>query len=264
MITLVIGIDGKTLPQLLRTHLTWKLVRPELWEWPWIVFYDPAHISSGEVFHLRNLLHVPDISFVPWDKSHYHSQREKMVTGHVYVPAEHCRTKWFCKIDTDTMALDNSESWPQPDWFESENVMVASNWGYTRAKGGGPLNDDLDRWCEVLEAFGDKCFNTPRVGLADKISSRDHPKGPKMKMQRLASWICFQKLSWVQEMAALFSLQCGSYTLPVPSHDTSLWYAALRSQAPFHFAKMTKWGWANRLTMKSINNEVDKVLERYA
>ena len=113
--TLVIGIDQATIKQLHRTHLTWKLVRPQLWDWPWIVFYDPGQIDNQTIFHLRTMMDVPDITFIPWRHDHYHSQREKMVTGHVYVPAEHCRTTWFCKIDTDTMAIENNEPWPHPD-----------------------------------------------------------------------------------------------------------------------------------------------------
>jgi len=265
--TIIMGVDESTIKQAMETHKTWKLVRPEVCSWPWMIFFDPKSVTLRDVSHLKRLLQLNRVHFIPWYDDHYHSQREKMVTGHVFVPAEHCNTEWSCKIDTDAMAVENDKKWPLPEWFEPENgrhnVMIASNWGYTRAKGGGPLKDDLDVWCETLEAFGDAYFDTPRVGLAEKISSRDHPKGPKMKMQRLASWICFQKTSWVKAMSKLFSDHCGHHTLPVPSHDTSLWYSALRSGERFQFAKMGRYGFTNRLTMKSIRNKVQEVVEKY-
>lgn len=214
---------------------------------------------------LHNKIHLSQVTYLPWSSKDYASQREKMVTGHVYVPVEHCKTEWFLKIDTDAIAHDPAPLWPDPTWFEPDghgqyNVMIASSWGYTRAKGGGVLNDDLDAWCEELETFGDIYFKTSRIGLADLIGSRSHPKGPKMRMTRLASWICFQRTGWVRSIAKLFEERYGHHRLPVPSHDTSLWYAALRSGARFQFAKMTTHGWMNRLTMRSISEQVSKVL----
>jgi hypothetical protein len=260
--TIVVGIDAATIEQLKLTYKTWKLVRPFLWDWPWIIFYDPRSLELKDIGELRRTLDVKDIQFIPWYDNHYHSQREKMVTGHVFVPAEHCQTEWFCKIDTDAIAESNKAIWPKQEWFMPDehgqyNVMIASGWGYTRAKGGGPLNDDVRRWWEVLESFGDKVFKTPRIDIEGKI--KPHPKGDKLKIHRLASWVCFQRTGWVREMAKLFAQYFPHHTLPVPSHDTPLWHAALRSGARFTSDKMTRYGWCNRLSMSSIRQTVNEV-----
>ena len=269
--TVVIGIDRGTIEQFKTTFPAWKRLRPEIFEWPWLVFFEPENekaLTSQELGSLYVDLGVQDIEFVAWNKNHYHSQREKMVTGHVFVPARAVNTKWFVKIDTDAYATDPRPVWPKPDWFEPDdagelNAFVGSKWGYTRAKGGGPLNDDLRAWCQALEAFGDVAFpDTPRLEIERRISSWDHPKGPKMRWKegRLASWICFQRTDWVQQMAGLFNEHCGDCTLPVPSHDTALWYAAVRSQQRFTVTKMSRYGFANRCTMGSLRSEVGKVL----
>lgn len=271
--TVVVGIDKKTFQQFLVTYPTWKANRPELFNMPWIIFFDDTEqygVTSREIEYLYRHLRVKDdrILFVPWTGGTYETQRQKMVTGHVYVPATHVKTRWFVKIDTDAIAHDSKPLWPDPTWFEANkdvghNVMIGSAWGYTRAKGGGPLNDDLDAWCEALESWGDKVFSTPRLGIGELIGARDHRKGPKMFMTRLASWVCFQQTEWVRAMAFCFNVHCGAFGLPVPSQDTSLWYAAKRAGDPILYAKMAKRGWLNRTTMNSLKSEAEAVLLRY-
>jgi hypothetical protein len=256
--TVVVGIDRRSAEQLMVSHVTWWKLRNELWQKPWLIFWDDSPdtgLRESEIQRIAQTLDIKNARFVRWNGP-YASQREKMVSGHVFVPAEHCQTDWFMKIDTDAIAVANTETWPDPAWFSGEFCMIASSWGYTKAKGGGPLGDDIRAWCDALEEFGDQAFKQPRLELSAHISS----SGSKIIMRRMASWICFHHTPWVQSMAEKFSSYCGRRRLPVPSHDTSLWYAAERSKQKYHLQKMNRYGWAVRNGLKAVRRETAKVL----
>lgn len=274
--TVVVGIDQATIQQFRTTFPTWKVVRPFLWDLPWIIFFEPhgeKALNKQDIKALHADLGLKNVEYVAWDPNNYHSQREKMVTGHVYVPARYCKTRWFLKLDTDAIAHDPDIEWPLKAWFQKVNkhgepteynAFAGSKWGYTRAKGGGPLNDDLTAWCDALDTWGDTVYDTERPDWRTNIKALDHPKGPRLHLPRLASWICFHNTAWVQETAALLEGVCGKNRLPVPSHDTSLWYAAMRSKKKFVITKMHRFGWMNRVSMGSIRSETEKVLKEYA
>jgi len=245
-LTVVVGVDSHTVNFLKLTLPTWKQRRPILWEVPWLIFHDG--LSAEELEWVKSIRHKRHLTLVAWS-GQYFDQREKMLTGHVFVPCEFVRTSWWVKIDCDAIAVSSEVEWPNPEWFERDqdgvyNRLIASPWSYTRSK---PDANDLEKWCDTLEDWGD-IFGTPRMGLKDHI--REHSKGPKMKMTRLASWIQFHRTEWVKSIAESCSEHFGEYRLPVPSHDTTLWIAAARSGVRFQFAKQQKFGWTNRTTMK--------------
>lgn len=264
--TVVIGVDKATLPYLLTNLPTWRLLRQNLWERPWLVFFDPSE-SKGiqDVDVVLDALGASDATLIEWNGNHagYPTQREKMLSGHVYV-SRHVRTDWFVKIDCDAIAHHPAE-WPKAEWFADdadgrEPVLVGPKYGYTRAKsGGGTLWD----WCERMEQFGDRYFRTPRAGWESLIGDLDHRRGPKMKKRRWVSWLGWQRADWVREMADLFERECGPGRLPLPSHDSCLWMAADRAGELVRVGSDMKAGWANRLQVSSCRKLVAEVMEQY-
>lgn len=266
--TVVIGLDQQTARQLLVTAPTWRKHKPVLWQWPWLIFFDPDPpngIASADIDRLAHQelgLSPEQVQIVGWPfhRITYESQRERMLTGHVFVPPIFVRTEWFVKIDTDAIAVDD-RSWPEPTWFDTPKgeqpaVVVASGWNYTKAKGGG---GDIHQWAETLESFGDRaCEGTERLGLHGRID------GDKIKMPRFASWICFQRTSWVRQAAQQISMACGPYRLPVPSQDTVLWYLAERSGARYLAAKQKKWGWTNVSRIEPLQKKAAEVMGEQA
>jgi hypothetical protein len=175
-----------------------------------------------------------------------------MLSGHVYI-SRAIQTEWFLKIDVDAIALERT-NWPNPDWFDDDTVLVGPGWGYWRSKGS---KYSLTEWCEILEQFGDKHFGTPRQEWVERIGSWDHPKGPKLRdRRRWVSWLAFQRTSWVREMAKLYEQDYGNGMLPVPSHDTSLWAAAVRSNAKVNVVQV-KPAWTNRVSLSGCKKTVE-------
>jgi hypothetical protein len=242
--TTVVVVDRRTIQYLLITSPTWPEVVKQS---PWLIVYDGGQQQGiSKPNELRQLLGRPGSDHVmEWVGATYETQRERMLTAHVYASAL-VETEWMLKIDCDSFH-DGRTRWPDPSWFNDDAVLIGNSWGYWRAKGGG---GDLEDWVETLESFGDRHYGTPRAGWSSLIGSRDHPKGPKLKETRLASWICFQKTKWVHEVAAKFAEDYGDYRLPVPSHDTSLWAAARRSNSHVRLVQAKNYGWHNRTTLR--------------
>ena len=251
--TCVVGVDAHCLPYLKHTVPTWRKNQPALFERPWLVFFDPKQVTRDEV--AESGLRGPTFEYVPWIGTEYENQRASMLSAHVYI-CRQIQTPYSLKIDCDALAVEPVE-FPKAEWFEGEPVICGSQFGYTRAKGGG---GDLDEWVERLEAFGDKHFGTERAGWADKIRSREHPKGAKLGIRRFVSWIGFQRTDWVRQMCDLFESDFGPGKLPVPSQDTSLWAAAVRSGSTMFASKQVTKGWANRTSVRGCAKVAKEIL----
>ena len=243
--TVVVGVDKHCLGYLEHTVATWRHNQPGLFSRPWIVFYDPTQLPN--VMDVKRALMPYDCRYVPWLGSTYANQREKMLSGHVYI-SRLVETPYSLKIDCDAIAMEPVE-FPKVAWFEDDPVLVGPSWGYTRAK---PTGEDLFVWVETMEKLGDTWFGTPRAGWKEHVGSLGHRKGPKMGdgHGRFVSWLGFQRTDWVCEMAARFESECGAGRLPLPSHDTSLWMAAVRQGALMRYGKAMKAGWTNRVSKR--------------
>lgn len=238
-ITVVVGVDAVTIQQLAVSLPTWRKNRPELWKCPWIVFRDRDQVILGDVdgFPVNSKL----VCWPPMDTQvKYETQREKMVTGHIFVPAMYAETPWSLKIDTDALALD-SRPWIQDEWFEPDlqgrfNAIVASPWSYAKPKGGGGTVED---WARKLEAWCDEVYpGSPRLGLAERIV------GNKIIYPRIASWLSVYHVPWLRQLAEACK-SCGEYRLPVPSQDTVAHYYAARRGDRIHRTNMKRFGWTN-------------------
>ena len=226
-ITLCLGLDAKTIEQFIVSSPTWHKFHPELWGWPWFVFYDPAQITQQQVTSAVMRLSCPaQLHTEPWNPPvSYASQREKMLSGWVYGPPAHVTTPWFMKLDADAIAVRACKDWIDSSWFASDqngwhNVWIASSWPYSKAKGG---RGDIYDWARWLEEAGDQLWpDTPRLGLAEHIS------GSKIKYPRMASWFSFYRAGWARLAAGWAATVSGYGSLPVPSQDTWHWYCATR------------------------------------
>lgn len=246
-ITVVVGVDAVTIQQLEVSLPTWRKNRPELWQCPWIVFADrdsPSLFTGDAWCKIIDVPTIPQTQLVCWPpvgaKVQYETQRAKMVTGHVFIPAMYAKTPWSLKIDTDALALD-SRPWLQGEWFEPDlqgrfNAIVASPWSYAKPKGGGGTVED---WARKLEAWGDEVYpGSPRLGLAERIV------GNKIIYPRIASWLSVYHVPWLRQLAEACK-SCGEYRLPVPSQDTVAHYYAARRGDRIHRTNMKRFGWTN-------------------
>lgn len=259
--TIVVGVDAKTWPQLQLSIQTWIKYRPEMWQLPWIVFADTTQLDPVAVGReLMETYRVRNLTQVNWPPPNvaYDSQREKMLTGHVYVPALYAATKWHAKIDTDVTAC-RREDWLPADWFEPDAGInglpsyVAPRWSYTKGAGFLP----------TLDAWGDR---TPPLSSKSPLNIDQEPDQLRVGHSRMCSWVSFYRTDFTRLVAACcdptFHVDSGptTFKLPVPSQDTVAWYVAARLGL-FHRIKNQKaLGWDNHSRIDDLRRRVEEIL----
>ncbi len=144
-LTVVVAFDEEYVAKLRQSWPTWMAFRPWIREIPVLLIYD-AELDL-QCVDLSFLGTHPNVRLVPWSMPDAKTQRERMLTALVHVPAREVQTNWYLKLDADTYAT-RSTKWVYDEWFgpiddEFPPVWVASPWGYTK-----PANTiaKLDEW----------------------------------------------------------------------------------------------------------------------
>jgi hypothetical protein len=258
-ITVVVGVDAKTFPQLQASWPTWAKYRAEMWAMPWLVFHD--QLNRDQVVDFVHSIGVPQFQVVPWPPQLapydvYASQRERMLTGHVWVPAEHVRTSWHMKIDTDVVATRH-DNWFQPEWFEDHpqhgqmNCYVAPRWGYT--KGVGFL-EALDDWGDKI---ADLCHRpNPRLNIPQQ------PGQLRVGHERMCSWLSYYNVEFTKLCTSLLESSKSKWRLPVPSQDTFMWYVGARLGLHHNIVNMKRLGWDNISRLDALRQRVAEILAK--
>jgi hypothetical protein len=257
-LTVTVGLDAATLQQWRISLPTIAKYRSRLFKCPWLIFYDWEQVVADQIIQTiesTGLDKSPHIKLVAWpeEEDGFASQRAKMLTGFVFLPAEHVRTDWTMKIDTDAIALHEGKKWLWDDWFDGDYVLVAPKWGYSKPKGD---NRTAIEWAESLESFGDKVFaGTPRINLVEKVD------GNKISHGRFCSWVSYYRTAWLREMSWLLDEHCGRRKMPVPSQDTVHWYMSERGRYKTKIVNMKKFGWTNCPRIKTLREQAGKALD---
>ena len=262
--TVCLAIDENTLKQLACSWLTWRKFHPELFERPWIIMYDAESVDYQRAITQAYTMGVPHAACIGWPIAEYstekgrvlpefETQREKMVSAHLYV-AQWVRTTYLLKIDTDAICVDD-RPWPMAEWFKDMPAVIASPWGYCKAKGGGGT---VDEWAEKLEAWGDAAFpDTHRLNLANLIK----PGSNKIIVPRFCSWLAFYRTAFYKDVADKCEQYCGNCKLPVPSEDTTRWYAQVRTGARLMRVNMKRHGWTNISRYSDLQAKVNELCQ---
>jgi len=246
--TVCIAIDHATSAQFMVSHRSWKKHHPAMFARPWLIMFDgwgDKALDRHNVEAIAKHAGVPHAHLVRWPPvkigthqpcAEYETQREKMVSAHVYA-AEWCLTPYILKVDTDAVALE-SRQFPLDEWFNDYPAVVAPSWGYTKAKGGGGTVLD---WCRKLEEWGDKITRQPRLLLENCINE----SGTKILMNRFCSWLAFYRVDIAKRCAGACASHCGDCRLPVPSEDTTRWYFLARRRELIRKVNQKRHGWTN-------------------
>lgn len=138
--TTVVAVDDGHLRQLKLVWPTWRKHRPQIMEHPLLLICDAAVARRIWRDRLAFLDH-PDLQIETCDmpdaeRNDDVTQREKMLSGLVFGAAQHVKTPWYLKLDTDTVALKPGD-WLQDSWFGTNDagqlpVFVSNPWGYTK------------------------------------------------------------------------------------------------------------------------------------
>ena len=182
---------------------TWKY-KPQFADKRLYVF----HHGFKSLDRLKALWPADKLDLIEWNMDAAESQRELMLSAFVLGAAQAVVEPYFVKLDADTFFTDSQDVFLPKDF---KYDLYAHKWGYTKP---GWWVNKLQAWSELQEYTGPTNSGTK----ADK---------------RIISWCCLHKTEFVRKCA-----KAAGSRLPVPSHDTFLWFLADRFDD-------CKWGACN-------------------
>lgn len=257
--TTVCAVDERYLPLMRLSWQTWRKHRREIFQKPLLVM---SAVPASDLDFVRKdhpntrIVDIPPLASV--------SMRERVFTAFIQLAPWLVETKWFFKLDVDTVARwsdphvshwcasnlvappmrPEDSSVPQDNECDpaKQPVFVASPWNYTKPADAVVR---LDAWADgVPELAKFPALNLPFDPKSDKVITRG----------RVASFTYFGRTDWHRWLAGL----CR--TLPVPSQDTLTWYVARRTGAFFRQHKMKRHGWSF-CRHRTLATEVKQILE---
>ena len=158
-----------------------------------------------------------NVTVIPWDQAT--DDRARCLSTFVFGVAEHIHTPYWMKLDCDARPKGATFAWPA----YHGSTITAHRWGYTKVKGDP---NATRHWLNVLDAWwgGEALFP---AGL---------PVRRRHGHRRINSFCSIEKTEFTRRLAE----RCGQ-DLPVPSQDTTAWYAATRWGEPIQRVNMKKW-----------------------
>lgn len=204
--TLVTAVTPNYLEKLKLTAPTW-VWKPQFKGAPLLVYANGFDDPEETLDFLYELF--DEVTIIDWTMPKYDSQRELMLSAFVLGAPFEVKTPYWVKIDCDAFFFNNQQV------FTDEHFgydIAGSKWHYS--KPGRWLND-LDDWADKNNIPGKRYLKPEQVAEAVASGRFGH--------NRFASWICLHKTDFTIEAAKL-----AGNRLPIPSHDTYLWYMAER------------------------------------
>ena len=257
-ITLVVGIDANCFEQLKLSWRTWRLNRPEMWGWPMLLFFDRDQLSYNAVVDFGSeVMRHPNFQAVSWPlpgtpREAYSSQRDLMLSGHLFVPAQCATTEYAMKLDTDATARPHPR-WLEQEWFAPDDrgrlpAWVCPRWFYTKGKQFLPI---LERWADGI----------PGIGSMPRLNIPQEPDQLRVGHARMCSWCSYFNCDFLRWAAETCWSSLSEFRLPVPSHDTVLFYLSERTKLHKKIASQKAVGWDNHPRMAVLVNAVNAILK---
>lgn len=227
--TVVTAVSNSGLLKKLQLTLpTWHL-KLQFQGKPLLIF---KHGLNDEDFDFARL-YFPDLTLIDWDMPLYDTERELMLSSFI-LGVNHIKTPYWFKIDSDCFAV-NSQDFITDEDFEYD--MCSHPWGYTKP----------GYWLQQLDNFFYR-KNDP-IDLSIRVVGH----------RRIISFCCLHKTDFVREVKEA----CGD-RLPVPSHDTVIWYYAEKWQRKWRTKNFKRLGFQHVHHLRSLKNELSKQLKETA
>lgn len=138
-----------------------------------------------------------DVECHDWKMEAKVDQRELMLSCFVLGAARVVKEPFYVKLDADCYFTDSQDAF-LPEDFQVD--LCAHRWGYTKP---GWWYEKLKKWVGNNDWNGDK----------SNVGSIGH--------KRIISWCCLHRTEFVKNVAKLTPER-----LPIPSHDSYLWFMA--------------------------------------
>ncbi len=243
-ITIVTAVNPPYLEKLRTVLPTWQL-KPQLAKCPMIVFHNGFKDPDNELAFIKEVTGRDDVRLIPWDMEKSDSARELMLSSFVFGAAAFVNTPYWIKIDGDAY-FGNKEDAVLDHFYNYD--IAAHKWRYTKP---GKWICELDDWAETNDLDGDVYLDEKQRIEATNSRRYGH--------KRIASFFCMHKTDFSVEAAALAGTR-----LPVPSHDTYMWYLGERlPDRSWCWHNMKKLGINNNTDLASLKEIVAKIRAEY-
>lgn len=205
-VTIVTATDKKYLGHLKLTYPNWVKFK-NITKHPMILYINGFENGASDT-SLDFIRNHPNIKIIEWDFVKSESQREKMLSAFVFGAAKDVKTPYWIKLDADAFFTDNSDLFV-PEM--KDYALYGHKWGYTKPA----------RWIKELD---DWASHNETLKNYKPLYDEKNVEGKRYNHKRIASYVQCHKTSFVTMAANL-----AGERLPVPSHDTYLWYVAERA-----------------------------------
>lgn len=211
--TIVTACDPKYVECLKVSYPNWIKYK-NINQFAMIVYVNGFEDNDSRLDFLR--LHK-NVKLIHWDMHNVKDHREKMLSAFVFGPPKDVKTKYWLKLDSDAYATNYKDI--LSDDMKNYDI-VGHKWGYTKPPGWiNVLNKwSIDKNLNFIFPFNEKQVNKTRYY---------HP--------RTNSFVQLHKTEFTIEAAKV-----AGDRLPIPSHDTFLWYvscALKKSVKRYNFKK---------------------------
>jgi len=201
---------------------TWT-IKPQFKNKKLIIFYIDD-MNESDLYFAKN--YFSNVKFVKWQMEKFDSKRELVLSSFV-LGVNHIETEYYVKIDGDSFFINDKDVLENDDFNYD---LVAHRWGYTKP----------GYWIAELNNF--------YYNKNDKVDKNIHI----FRQSRIASFFCLHKTEFVKKVVSFFNNR-----LPVPSHDTTLWYYANEMPDRTWKAKNVKrYGVTNKSRFRSLKESI--------
>lgn len=177
---------------------------------------------------------LPNCRVVRWEYKDA-TERETMLAAFVLGVPDAVQTRHWMKLDADTSPVAEKWEWPE----HKGQTIVSHKWGYTKMKGEENPRDHWFNRLDRLFAGNRPVFSRQLDPVKDYRVS--HRKGNPDKIpMRFGSFAHIERTDFTRKVARLVRRKCGG-RLPIPSHDTLVWYFATLWGEPVKLVDMKRY-----------------------
>lgn len=242
-LTVVTACDEKYIECLKLTFPNWRKYK-NIDKYPVIVFVNGIELDDSRLDFLR----LDNVELIPWSMDNVDSHREEMLSAFILGTAKHVKTNYWLKLDADSFATDYS---PIVDDSMKDFVFCGHKWGYSWAE----HIKKLDEWS--------KNHGKRQIRNAKPMYDPSRVKGRRFYHDKKRT------ISFVQLQQTRFTRWCakmaGWKRLPVPSHDTYMFYIADRFENQYltkNFKKFHGFDQGKGSDIESIKRKIKEVDEK--
>lgn len=205
-VTIVTACDQKYVEYLRLTFPNWRKYKG-IDGFPVLVFVNGIPLEDSRLDFLR----LPNVTLVDWDMPNVTDHREKMLSAFVFGTAEHVKTDYWLKLDSDSFATNDKPLFSED---MKQFAFCGHKWSYSRPD----HIKKLDEWA--------KSHNKRKLRTASPMMKDGKIEGHRFyhNKRRTISFIQLHKTKFTRFCVRLLNER----RLPVPSQDTYMFFVCDR------------------------------------